>query len=208
MDRQTILNLDLNIPSRVSKYKLELFLEDTPLEGLADTFVRVERNLLINAVYLLAHAIHESNFGRSRIAREKNNLYGFMAYDVDPYGSAARFESFKHSIEYCSAYIKKHYLTPGGSYYNGSTLKGVNVKYATDPKWADKVATWMQRIYDFLSRKTDYEGHWAEADIVEAISLGFVAGHSDGTVRPNEVSTRAEVIAMMMRMYRKLKGGS
>ena len=37
-----------------------------------------------------------------------------------------------------------------GCYYNGPTLTGVNVKYATDKKWANGVYYWMKYLYNNL----------------------------------------------------------
>ncbi|MCR2803919.1 S-layer homology domain-containing protein [Paenibacillus soyae] len=45
----------------------------------------------------------------------------------------------------------------------------------------------------------DIAGHWAEASILKAVELGFVAGYNDGTFRPQEQVTRAEFVAMLAR---------
>ena len=37
-----------------------------------------------------------------------------------------------------------------GSYYHGSTLSGVNTKYATDKNWANSVYYWMKVLYNNL----------------------------------------------------------
>lgn len=55
----------------------------------------------------------------------------------------------------------KYYLNPkgttiynvevaSGNHYNGSTLTGVNTKYATDKNWANAVYKWMQYLYNKL----------------------------------------------------------
>lgn len=207
MSFQRYLDLNLNTPLRVSPRQLDALFKDTPLQGLGDAFVNAEQKYQMNGVFLAALAIHESDFGRSQIARDKKNLFGFMAYDKDPYGSAMRFNSFEHCIDYCAGYIKKHYLTPGGRHYHGSTLRGMNVSYASDPKWAEKVARWMDRLYAQLDDK-DYKDHWAEADIEAAIKMGIVGGYPDGTIRPDDHPTRAEVISMIVKAIKYLKGES
>ncbi|WP_435923010.1 bacterial Ig-like domain-containing protein [Paenibacillus sp. DYY-L-2] len=46
---------------------------------------------------------------------------------------------------------------------------------------------------------TDVTGHWAEASIREAISLGFINGYPDGTFKPNGAVTRAEFAVMLAK---------
>ncbi|MGI6205345.1 MAG: S-layer homology domain-containing protein [Anaerovoracaceae bacterium] len=44
---------------------------------------------------------------------------------------------------------------------------------------------------------SDISGHWAEADINKAVSLGWIAGYPDGTFRPDEYITRAEAMTLI-----------
>ncbi|MEI7024762.1 S-layer homology domain-containing protein [Paenibacillus sp. y28] len=44
----------------------------------------------------------------------------------------------------------------------------------------------------------DISGHWAEANIKQAISGGIVSGYADGTFLPNRTVTRAEFAVMLM----------
>lgn len=45
----------------------------------------------------------------------------------------------------------------------------------------------------------DIAGHWAEASIVQASGMGWVAGYDDETFRPQQQVTRAEFVAMIVR---------
>ncbi|WP_307449753.1 MULTISPECIES: S-layer homology domain-containing protein [unclassified Paenibacillus] len=45
---------------------------------------------------------------------------------------------------------------------------------------------------------SDISGHWAEAKIRQAGSIGIVGGYSDGTFKPNAAVTRAEFAVMLM----------
>ena len=47
---------------------------------------------------------------------------------------------------------------------------------------------------------TDISGHWAEAEIEHAASLGWIMGYSDGAFRPDSYITRAEAITMINRV--------
>lgn len=201
------LDLNLNTPSGINASAINHILNGTTLEGLGHSFVDVENKYIIHAIYLLAHAIHESDFGRSQIARDKNNLFGFMAYDSSAYASAKKFSSYAECIDFVAGYIKRQYLTQGGDWYEGATLSSMNVHYATDKRWAVKIAKWMEAIYKQLPTK-DYEGHWAEATIEEALQLGIAHGYDDGSFKPDASLTRAEGLSLVMNAYKLLKRGS
>jgi beta-N-acetylglucosaminidase len=119
------------------------------IHGIEDASFRYK----LNPIYILAHAILESGWGRSKIAKEKNNLFGYKAYDADPYGNAMSFRSYLHCIDVVMKHVHGNYLIPGGKYYNGPTLKGMNKKYATDPAWATKIRKIMNDIYLFTSER-------------------------------------------------------
>lgn len=75
---------DLTIPSNISAEEVEKMLEGTNLSGLGSAFVRAEKEEGVNALYMLGLACLESNYGKSNFAVERNNLYGWCAYDSDP----------------------------------------------------------------------------------------------------------------------------
>jgi hypothetical protein len=52
---------------------------------------------------------------------------------------------------------------------------------------------------------TDISSHWAKLSIEEAVKLGFIAGFTDGTFRPNAQTTRSEFAVMLSRAL-KLEG--
>ncbi|NHN32225.1 S-layer homology domain-containing protein, partial [Paenibacillus agricola] len=45
---------------------------------------------------------------------------------------------------------------------------------------------------------SDITGHWAEANIKQAVSKGIISGYPDGTFKPNATVTRAEFAVMLM----------
>ncbi|MCL5290951.1 MAG: glucosaminidase domain-containing protein [Actinobacteria bacterium] len=136
----------------VSAAKIDGFIRykkaDSPLIGLGQAWVDAGNKYDVNAVYLFSHAILESGWGTSQIATDKKNIYGYGAYDRDPYGYAMAFNSFQECIDYVTGKINANYLTPGGAYYNGATLRGMNVRYATDPNWGSKIAGIMNLFAD------------------------------------------------------------
>jgi beta-N-acetylglucosaminidase len=103
--------------------------------------MKAESTYHVSARYFVAHAILESGWGTSAIAQFKHNLFGFGADDANPYGDAMTFTSFDACIQYVAQFIATNYLTVGGQFYHGPTLRGMNVDYASDPNWAEKIAS-------------------------------------------------------------------
>jgi hypothetical protein len=119
----------------------------TPLPPLGAAFLRAEREQGINARFFVAHAMLESGWGTSPIARYKRNLFGYNAYDRDPWRYATRFPSHAKGVAAVSAILRDSYLTPGGRWwYRFTTPRAINRYYASDPRWADKVATLANEI--------------------------------------------------------------
>lgn len=113
---------------------------NTPgMEGIEYALIEAERTYNVSALVLASIAALESAWGTSTIAQEKNNLTGLGAYDSDPYGYAFSFERRGDSVLATAKLLREKYLTPGAAYYNGDTLEGIGVCYATDPEWAAKV---------------------------------------------------------------------
>ena len=104
----------------------------------------------INGIFLAAIGIHESAWGTSQIAKNKNNLFGYGAYDRDPEGCANEFETYADAINTVASALKTNYLSETGSYYNGTTAEAVNTRYASDEKWSEKVYKYMEYLYNKL----------------------------------------------------------
>lgn len=131
----------------------------SPLEGTGKFYKAMEEKYSVNALYLMAHAIHESDWGTSTITQEKNNLFGMQAYDSDALKNAKAYASFEESIEDAAKYVTTAYQNPNGAQYNGAVLGnkaiGMNVKYASDPFWGEKAAAHMFRADRYLGGR-DY----------------------------------------------------
>jgi flagellum-specific peptidoglycan hydrolase FlgJ len=135
------VDTNLTSPSGETAASLDGFLANSALAGLGASFMQAEATYHVSARYFVAHAILESGWGTSAIAQDKHNLFGFGANDSNPYGDAATFTSFDACIQYVAQFIETHYLTVGGPYYHGPTLRGMNGDYASDPNWAEKIAS-------------------------------------------------------------------
>ena len=113
--------------------QLEKYCLNRGLSGLSWAFMNGQVEHGVNVLHNIAHAILESASGTSHIARRKNNLYGFKAYDSSPYASAGRFADYPDCINTWTKWFKEQYLLPTGRWHNGNSEQGVNVKYATSP---------------------------------------------------------------------------
>jgi peptidoglycan hydrolase CwlO-like protein len=133
------IDTDLRILPAVDTGALDSYFNGTAFAGLGSAFVRAGRQYGVNPLYLVAHAIEESAFGASEIAQTKNNLFGIAAYDSNP-GAALSFGSFAACIDYEARFVSRDYLDPGGTFYHGPTLRGMNFHYASDPRWARNIA--------------------------------------------------------------------
>ncbi len=135
------VDTNLTLPSGETAGSINQFLAGSALAGLGPSFMQAEATYHVSARYFVAHAILESGWGTSAIAQYKFNLFGFGANDANPYGDATTFASFNACIQYVAQFIESHYLTVGGAFYHGPTLRGMNVDYASDPNWAEKIAS-------------------------------------------------------------------
>lgn len=50
------------------------------------------------------------------------------------------------------------------------------------------------------NKKQDYAGHWAEAAILRCMERGLLKGYPDGTFRPDQPVTRAELAVILDRL--------
>ena len=157
-------NIDLTKPSGFSLEQFTKILTDDKdknktFENNAKYFYYIEEQYNINGVFVAAVGIHESAWGTSKIARDKNNLFGYGAYDSNPYNGAYTFEDYAEAIDLVARVFVKYYLNPkgtsiydgevaNGKYYSGNTLASVNKKYASDNGWARKVYAHMQYLYN------------------------------------------------------------
>ena len=130
---------------------------DSKLAGKGATFKAAEQRYGVNALYLVAHSALESAWGRSKIARDKNNFFGISAYDDTPYTSATKFDDVDSGIMGAARWINSKYLHnsgyPANGAYLGNKAGGMNVNYATAPYWGESIASIMFSANEKLGRK-------------------------------------------------------
>ncbi len=128
-----------------------------------ETFYNIDTKYKINGIFLASLGIHESAWGTSQIAKEKKNLFGYGSYDATPYESSYSFDNYKDGIELVAKVMVKYYINPVGTsiydnekalatYYNGPTIADVNIRYASDENWHEKVYSYMEMLYNRLEK--------------------------------------------------------
>lgn len=114
------------------------------LAPLEDAFIGAADTYGIDPVLLAAIATLESDHGRSRLARERNNLFGWRGS-----GGYMAFDSQEDCIDHVAKYLAKHYLDSDGIYYNGATVEGISVYYCGGNQlWVDAIKWLMMEIRD------------------------------------------------------------
>ena len=148
---------DLRKPSNYTAEELDkvyslMNIKGSRLAGKGAIFKEAEERYQINALYLIAHSALESSWGRSQIAKDKNNFFGIGAYDTTPYDSAKSFDDVDKGILGAAKWIRENYIDNGRTYL-GNKSSGMNVLYASDPYWGEKIASIMMRINSQLGEK-------------------------------------------------------
>lgn len=168
--RQQLINtlgftMKLNKPSGLSLEQFKQVLSGNKqdkykvIEENAEYFYYIERQYQINGIFVASVAVHESNWGTSKMAQNKKNLFGYGAYDRNPSDNAYRFNNYSEGIDLLARVFVKYYLNPkgtniyggekaSGSHYSTPTVTGVNRDYASDKNWANSVYQWMKYFYN------------------------------------------------------------
>ncbi|WP_251028751.1 SH3 domain-containing protein [Bacillus sp. ISL-18] len=163
--------IDLRTASPVTASQINAYIaanvngRPSVLLNKGQAFIDAGKTYGVNALYLAAHAIHESGFGTSNISLGKLNLFGYGAFDITPFVGAYRFSTIDDCINYIAQKIKSDYLNPEGTHFEGAFLGyrtngtngtrdasksiGMNYWYASDPNWANAIAQHMQKILPF-----------------------------------------------------------
>lgn len=143
------------------------------LLGLGATLKEVEATYNINALVLLAMAVHESDYGMNDAAQQRNNIIGSEAV-LSKFGKAT-YPSVAQNIKEMAAYFSDEYVTPYRHHVDtkrkssygavlGSKAVGLNKKYAADAFWGAKISG----IYAKLDKQ------FGEKDANQDIQLAFI----------------------------------
>ncbi len=153
------ITLDTNLlsVSGASAWAIDEYLQQrTTLPRLGAAFLAAERKYGVNARFLLAAAMHESAWGRGSIARVKHNLFGYNAYDRDPFHYASAYATYAANIKATARFIRSFYLTPGGRWWGGQpTLRSMQQFWSSSHRWGENVSRIATSIHlDTLARRS------------------------------------------------------
>ena len=116
------------------------------LYGSGTFFYYAQQKYGVNAILALSLSRNETGNGRSYLAINKNNGFGLNAVDSNPTQAANWYASFSSSIlGYASKWVTYGYAHPRDWRYFGPQFGdkwiGMNVKYASDTFWSEKMAS-------------------------------------------------------------------
>ena len=149
-----------------------------------------------DVLHNIAHARLESADGTSAIALQRNNLYGWRAYDSSPMASAIQSLNFKQSIVDWSEWFNRQYLMSSGSYYNGNHEYGVNVRYATSPIAGINKAWIVRTLLEDLDKPL------VDADYKLAPNFRLGEFSSRGQLVPREYMDNVRKVAKNLQIIR------
>ena len=115
------------------------------LYGSGTFFYYAQEKYGVNAILSLSLSRNETGNGTSSLSINKNNGFGLNAVDSNPMQAANWYASFASSIlGYASKWITYGYAHPRDWRYFGPQFGdkwiGMNVKYASDSFWSEKMA--------------------------------------------------------------------
>ena len=181
--------LSFRSKTNYSKEELNSYINSKvgPTSGMYNTgedFINAQENVFINAAMEMAFGIHESGWGNSAIAQDKNNLFGINAVDGDAYNAATSFDS----VEDCIIYHVSYFL--GARYFNptyavsfgtnfGNKQQGMNYKYASDAYWGEKIARHYYNLDKALGFK-DYNNY--KIGFLDKDTIGYYGPSTDSRV--------------------------
>lgn len=128
---------DVTEVSNISVKQMRQILQDTDLQEFAPVYVRIEKELHINAIAICALSALESGWGTSKRAKEDHNYTGFGVYSDEAEGINAA--SGEENLLMTAKHIREKYLTKGAVYDNGPSLVGINTMYCVGDTWAYKI---------------------------------------------------------------------
>ena len=129
---------DVTEVSNISVKQMRQILQGTDLQEFAPVYVRIEKELHINAIAICALSALESGWGTSKRAKEDHNYTGFGVYSDEAEGINAA--SGEENLLMTAKHIRENYLTKGAVYDNGPSLIGINTMYCVGDTWAYKIA--------------------------------------------------------------------
>lgn len=120
---------DISKPSNVLEKELKLALIETNMVELVPYIIEAEKRYGVNALFMAGLIANESSWNTSQKAKTMNNITGFGVFNYKVTSRGKDFKSKEHCIYATAQLLSESYLDPDGSFYNGKSVEGVNVRY-------------------------------------------------------------------------------
>ncbi|MGG4438310.1 glucosaminidase domain-containing protein [Priestia megaterium] len=147
---QEYVNQNLRNQSNWSAAQLNQWINGrAPKDGVmynrGAAFAEAAKQSGLDPIYIVAHAAHETGWGRSNIAKKKYNFFGIAAFDSSPFSSASTWSGPDAGIIQGAVWIRKNYYDKGQqTLYTMRFSPSGKHNYATDPGWHTKIADIMK----------------------------------------------------------------
>lgn len=122
---------------------------------------------------------------------------GNINYDASMRGAAV--ENHEMTIVGWTKDNKWIVLNSWGNAYGDNGKCYLPFNYPFNEVWA--VMDYVTEVMYKMARFLDTEGHWAEQSIDKAADMSIVKGFEDGTFKPDEPITRAQLCAILDRLH-------
>ena len=136
---------DLKKLSNVTEKELKTVLINTNMVELIPYIIEAEKRYEVNALFMTALIANESSWNTSQKAKTLNNITGFGVYNYKVNRRGRNFESKAQCIFATAELLSESYLDPSGSFYNGKSVEGVNIRYClnddgtVDYNWSNTI---------------------------------------------------------------------
>lgn len=152
------------------------------MNGSGQYFIDAQEKYGVNALLLFSLACHESAYGTSWYAKNRNNLFGWNAVDDNP-GNASSFTSVGSCVSEMAAYNIRMFLDSTNWRFFSSSLgnkgSGLNVQYASDPYWGLKIAGIAYSIDKNYNNSNDYNVY--SLSLINTFDVPIKASPSDSS---------------------------
>ena len=140
-----------NVTADELEYAVNSLKAENGLQGLGVCFIEAEEKYNINAIVLTAIACLESAYGTSKLAREKNNLFGLGAND-EYKGDANKYGGYFSTKEDPKA---------KWCYCGGATdIYAIGNIWCSNPEWADCIVDLSCRLSKAIDEERDSHIDW------------------------------------------------
>lgn len=157
-----------NVTADELEYAVNSLKAENGLQELGVCFIEAEEKYNINAIVLTAIACLESAYGTSKLATEKNNLFGLGANDeykgdANKYGGY--FSTKEDCVDYAAKKLRRQYLEEDPAakwcYCGGATdIYAIGNIWCSNPEWADCIVDLSCRLSKAIDEERDSHIDW------------------------------------------------